>query len=300
MAEAHSALGIWHHFRGDCVSARFHLEAASIELPPSTRIGTFHFGFDYRNRARIALSRALWLEGLPAQAVIVARETVTEAETFNHPVTLCMALMGAVSVFLWNGELDAAEQLIDRFIDQADHYSLEPHQAVGRGLKGELLVRRGRPDLGIAQLRGALATLHELRHELWTTAFMTAIAEGLAMMGRSTDAIEAICETIAVVERNGDLFAMPELLRIKGEIFMSMREPETSKAEACFEASLDLAARQGALAWELRTATSLAHLCAGEGLRDKAKMVLAPVYDRFKGFSNADLLAARHLLNQLS
>jgi len=32
-------------------------------------------------------------------------------------------------------------------------------------------------------------------------------------MGRSSDAIEAIDQTIVVVERNGDLFAMPELLR---------------------------------------------------------------------------------------
>jgi hypothetical protein len=275
--------------------------AASTELPVSTRIDTFHFGFDYRNRARIALARAHWLEGFPEQAVAVARETVAEAEAFKHPVTLCIALIWAVSVFLWDGDFDNAEAHIDRFIDQADRYSLAPYQAVGRGVKGELLVRRGKPELGIAQLHGALETLHDLRYELLTTAFMTAIAEGLAMMGRSSDAIEAIGQTIAVVERNGDLFAMPELLRVKGAIFMSTREPETSKAETCFQASLDWAARQGALAWELRTATSLAQLRARQGLRDDAKTVLAPVYDRFtEGFGNADLAAARRLLNQLN
>ena len=301
IAEAHSALGISRHLEGNCGSARLHLEAASIELPTSVRIDTFHFGFDYRNRARIALARALWLEGFPEQAIAVARETVAEAETFDHPVTLCISLIWAVAVFLWNGDLDSAEQHIDRFIDQADRYSLAPYQAVGRGVKGELLVRRGKPDLGTAQLLRALETLHGLRYELLTTAFMTAIAEGLALMGRLGEAIEAVGQTIAIVERNGDLFAMPELLRVKGAILMSMREPEMSKAESCFEASLDLAARQGALAWELRTATSLAHLCAGQGLRDKAKMVLAPVYDRFtEGFGNADLLAARRLLNQLN
>jgi tetratricopeptide (TPR) repeat protein len=300
IAEAHSALGISRHLEGDCAGARLHLEAASVELAASTRIDTFHFGFDYRNRARIALARVLWLEGFSEQAVTVARETVAEAETFNHPVTLCIALIWAVSVFLWNGDLDGAEEYIDRFIDQADRYSLAPYQAVGRGVKGELLVRRGEPCPGVAQLHRALETLHELRYELLTTDFMTAIAEGISLMGRSSEAIEAIDQTIAVVKRNGDLFAMPELLRVKGAIFMSTGAPEISRAEACFEASLDWAARQGALAWELRTAIDIARLRVGQGRRDEARMVLAPAYDRFtEGFGNPDLTAARRLLNEL-
>jgi len=96
-------------------------------------------------------------------------------------------------------------------------------------------------------------------------------------MGRSSDAIEAIDQTIVVVERNGDLFAMPELLRVKGAIFVSMREPEMSKAEVCLLGSLDWAARQGALAWELRTATTLARLRTGQGRRDEDRRVLVPV-----------------------
>jgi predicted ATPase len=143
--------------------------------------------------------------------------------------------------------------------------------------------------------------LHVLRYELLTTAFMTAIAEGLAMMGRFDEAIRAIDETIAVVERNGDLFTMPELLRIKGSIFFSAQRFAPLEAEACFLTSLDLAARQSALAWELRTATSLALLRAGQGRRDEAREVLAPVYARFtEGLDNADLTAARNLLDDLN
>jgi predicted ATPase len=300
IAEAHSALGISCHLEGSGARARFHLEAATAELPASNRINTFHFGFDYRNRARIALARTLWLEGLSDQALIVARETVAEAETFDHPVTLCIALIWAVSVFMWNGDLDAGEAHIDRFIEQAERYSLAPYQAVGRGVKGELLVRRGQPESGIAELRAALETLHSLRYELLTTAFSTTIAEGLAMMGRFDGAIEAIDETIALVERNGDLFMMPELLRVKAAILISVPEPEPSKAEQCFLDSLDLAGRQGALAWQLRTATSLAHLRSKQGRPDEARDVLTPIHARFtEGFDNTDLKAAARLLREL-
>jgi predicted ATPase/DNA-binding winged helix-turn-helix (wHTH) protein len=297
IAEAHSALGISHHLEGNGARARFYLEAATVELPASSRINTFHFGFDYRNRARIALARALWLEGLSDQALIVARETVAEAD---HPVTLCIALIWAVSVFMWNGDLDAGEAHIDRFIEQADRYSLAPYQAVGRGVKGELLVRRGEPESGIAVLRAALETLHSLRYELLTTAFSAAIAEGQAMMGRFDGALEAIDETIALVERNGDLFMMPELLRVKATILISAPEPESSKAEQCLLDSLDLADRQGGLAWQLRTATSLAHLRSGQGRPDEARDLLTPIYARFtEGFDNADLKAAARLLREL-
>jgi predicted ATPase/DNA-binding winged helix-turn-helix (wHTH) protein len=300
IAEAHSALGISRHLEGSGASARFHLEAATGQLPASQRINTFHFGFDYRNRARITLARVLWLEGLPDQALAVARETVAEAETFDHPVTLCIALIWAVQVFLWNGDLDVGEAHIDRFIEQADRYSLAPYQAVGRGVKGELLVRRGQPEAGIAELRAALETLRPLRHALLTNSFSTTIAEGLAMMGRFDAARGTIDEVIALVGRRGDLFAMPELLRVKGTILLSAPEPESSRAEQCFLDSLELAGRQGALAWQLRTATSLAAWHVAQGRNNEARGVLAPIHGRFtEGFDNTDLNAAARLLRQL-
>src|ERR1700678_2523942 len=137
VAEAHSALGISCHLDGRIISARMHLKAAIAKVPDSQRINTFHFGFDYRNRARIALARNLWLEGRAASAVTVARRTVREAETVDHPVTLCIALIWAVSVHLWIGDLDSAEECIDRLIVQANRHSLAPYQAAGEGVKGE-------------------------------------------------------------------------------------------------------------------------------------------------------------------
>ena len=73
-----------------------------------------------------------------------------------------------------------------------------------------------------------------------------------------------------------------------------------SEAEYWFSRSLDLAREQSALAWELRTATSLAHLWARQGGGDEATRVLRPVYDRFtEGFDTLDLRAAKRLLDDL-
>jgi predicted ATPase/DNA-binding winged helix-turn-helix (wHTH) protein len=301
IAEAHSALGISRHLEGDHVRAHAHLEAALVQLAASQRIGSFHFGFDYRNRARIAFARTLWLEGYPDQAAMVARQTVEEAETFDHPVTLCIALIWAVSVFIWEGDLAAADEYIDRFIAEADKHSLRPYQAVGRGVKGELSVRRGKAEVGIPLLRDALDTLHAHRYELLTTAFNSALAEGLAMAGRSDQALATIDETITLVERNGDLFAMPELQRIKGAILTTSPDPDFSLAERCFLQSLELAKRQSALAWQLRTATSLARLWLTQNRHDQARALLTPLYARFtEGFESSDLKVAKALLDKLA
>jgi predicted ATPase/DNA-binding winged helix-turn-helix (wHTH) protein len=297
LAEAHSALGISYHLEGNNVGAHSHLKAASAEFPFSKRINTFHFGFDYRNRARIALARTLWLEGYPDKAVRVANETIREADVVNHPVTLCIALIWAVSVFVWIGDLDNAERHVEKFRSVADRHSLAPYQAGALGVRGELLIKRGNAEAGIALLRTSLETLHSLRYELLTTTLSSALAEGLEITGELQSSLQVIDETIDSVGRNGDSFYMPELLRIKGCILAASK---ATRVEEYFIRSLEMAARQSALGWELRTATSLAKFWAGQDRRSEARALLASVHERFtEGFETADYQAAEHLLMEL-
>jgi predicted ATPase len=167
-------------------------------------------------------------------------------------------------------------------------------------VKGELSVKGGEAEAGIPLLRGALEALHALRYELLTTTFNSALAEGLAMAGRSDQALATIDEVITLVERNGDMFMMPELQRIKADILTTLANPDFPSAEDYLLRSLELAGRQSALAWELRTATSLARLWLMQDRFDEALDVLAPVVGRFaEGFESSDLKAAKELLDKL-
>jgi predicted ATPase/DNA-binding winged helix-turn-helix (wHTH) protein len=133
IAVSQSLLGVSLHLAGDHLSARTELEAA-ITCPERHRTTTV-YGFDHHNRACITLARTLWLQGDPAKAAELARQTVDEAAQMDHPVTLCIALIWAVSVFLWSGDLESAEKNIDRFTAHAQSRSMEPYLAVGRGAK---------------------------------------------------------------------------------------------------------------------------------------------------------------------
>ena len=109
--------------------------------------------------------------------------------------------------------------------------------------------------------------------------------------------------TIALaIETVGDntSFHVPEMLRIKGEILAGQASPDLAGAEAAFQLSLDLARRQTALSWQLRTTISLARLRRGQGLHKEADDLLRPLYGRFtEGFETTDLKAARALLAEL-
>jgi predicted ATPase len=87
-------------------------------------------------------------------------------------------------------------------------------------------------------------------------------------------------------------------MRIKGEILAS--GSRSCEAETWFSRSMDLAREQSALAWELRAATSFAHLRARQGRCGEASRVLRSVYVRFtEGFGTPDLKAAKRLLDEL-
>src|SRR6202044_2487399 len=99
--------------------------------------------------------------------------------------------------------------------------------------------------------------LRQARYEL-LPAFNVALVQGLAALGRVADGMTLIDEAIGSVQVNGDLAHLPELLRAKGGLLLSMPQTGSDAAESCFMQSLDLSRSQGALAWELRAAMDLA------------------------------------------
>jgi predicted ATPase len=90
-------------------------------------------------------------------------------------------------------------------------------------------------------------------------------------------------------------------LRIKGELVLMLAPRDAAVvAEDYFQQSLELARRQGALAWELRVAMSLARLRHRQRKTSEAGKLLAAVYGRFtEGFDTTDLVAAKALLKTL-
>ena len=86
-----------------------------------------------------------------------------------------------------------------------------------------------------------------------------------------------------------------EILRVRAEGM-----GDSPSAEALLLEALGLAHQQGALAWELRCATSLAQRWHKQGREQAGRDLLGSVYARFsEGFATQDLVRARRLLGEL-
>jgi predicted ATPase/DNA-binding winged helix-turn-helix (wHTH) protein len=292
------------HFLGKQSSARQHIEQMLARyIAPVRRSHAVRFQFDQRVTARITLARVLWLQGFANQALRCVEINVGDALSINHRLSLCNALaQAACPVALLAGDLVAAERYTKMLLDQTASDELDIWRAYGRCFEGELHVTRGNLAAGLQQLRAGIDELRRARFVQYLTTFLGALAEGLAVAGDARLAKATIDEAIVRSEQSEERWCSPELLRIKGVVVLQRGADDAAvKAEEDFRDSIELARTQEALAWELRTTTSLARLRRDQGRIDQAYELLSSVYSRFnEGHETNDLRVAKSLLDELS
>src|SRR3546814_590522 len=162
-------MGMSLHLGGDLRAARVELESALRLASRSKGITTAYLGFDSVVLAGSILARTLWLQGCPAQAAERAYMAVEDAAGMDNALTLSVVLNWAVSVFLWTGDLERAEEHIDWILSRAELHSFGPYLMIGRGFKGEVAIRRGDANGGVESLVEGLKALHAAPYELLTT-----------------------------------------------------------------------------------------------------------------------------------
>jgi predicted ATPase len=290
------------HFLGDQISARRHLERVL------THYARIYHGRDVLRlqdiirfqivghvSARVILARVLWLQGFSDQAVRTAEMSIEEAKATNHAVSLCYALAAAACpIALWVGNLSTAAHYTGMLVDSSRKHDLPLWSAYGSRFQQAIVLMGGDIVVGAQLLDTSLDEVAQFdlgfRSTLMAEALGQAgrIAEGLALVEAGIEQFEANCYT-------------PELVRLKGELSLLHGRPGAAgSTEIHFRQALDGAREHGALSWELRAATSLARLLRNQGRPADATACLQPIYDRFtEGFSTADLIAAKQLLDDL-
>jgi predicted ATPase/DNA-binding winged helix-turn-helix (wHTH) protein len=298
-------IGVSHHNLGDQQRARRYIERALAEPAAPGRERQFiRLQLDPQVTARVHLARILWLQGFPDRAMREAEHSVNDARATEHAISFSYALhRAACPVALWNGDLAAAGHYADMLLDHAKRHALVHWQLYGWGYQGAVAIRRGDVATGLRLLRSCYEELGETG--ITAPRFMrfaaVDMAEGLAKTGQIADAFDAIDDAIARAERTEELWQLPELLRVKGElVLLQGGAPQAAAAENYFQRALDWARRQGASSWELRAAASLARLLRDQGRFAEAVALLQPVYDCFtEGFDTVDLKVAKALLDAL-
>jgi predicted ATPase/DNA-binding winged helix-turn-helix (wHTH) protein len=293
IAGAKALLGVSYHLVGNQTEAQIQLDEGLLGDAALRTTQPSHFA--YSRTPQIPLARVLWLRGFPDRAIECVRP-LTGAAAPADVVMHCIALCWSASVFGWVGDWPAVESMASRLATHAGIHGLAPYQAVAEGFRAQTMIARGELKSGVELLRTSLPRLHADRYELYASAFVAELSQGLAGLGQLLEALKVLRETMARIEPEGGSFDMPELLRLRGEL--EARGGDLAAAEASFAASVALAEEQGALSWRLRTEMSLARLRRQQGLV-QLPGVLAETYARFsEGFETADLKEARRMLDE--
>jgi len=290
------------HFLGDQPGARLHLERMLASyVAPVQRSHAARFQFHQRVSARMTLARVLWLQGFPDQALSCAKANIEDAVAINHTLSLCNALANsACPVALLVGDLAAAEHYTKMLLNLTARDAFDIWRAFGGCFEGDLYVRRGNLAAGLQQLKAGIDELRRARFSQYLTTFLGRLAEGQATAGDAMQATATINEAIRRNEDSEERWCTPELLRIRGAVVLQT-ETDAAMAEGDFLESIRLARDQEAVAWELRSSTSLGRLWLEQGRSSEAYELVSAVYSRFReGYQTDDLRAANNLLGELS
>jgi predicted ATPase/DNA-binding winged helix-turn-helix (wHTH) protein len=297
-------IGIALHILGDQASARRHIEPlVGADFAIGRRSNILRYQYDQRVVTHCHYAKILWLQGCADQAMRIAEGIVEYARAGDHVLSLLYALVQATCVIaVYCGDLARADRSVQRVGELAVKHGLEGWRLWGQLFEGVLLVKRGESVAGSRLLGAALRAFPEGALYLNRNLFVE-LAEGLAAAGQVAEGLRVVDDALAWVERTEEAWCLAELLRAKGELLLRQGERAVAAdahAERCLRQALDVARRQDALSWELRTATSLARLRSRQGRIIEARTLLAPVYRRFtEGFGTADLVAAKALLASL-
>jgi DNA-binding SARP family transcriptional activator/predicted ATPase len=301
-AVGHWNVGLVLFALGEYVQSRDHLKPLIDLYEPDQH----HQEFVYLRGVDAGLSGlaydacCLYALGFPEQAANRSQQAIALTRRFNHQFTLADVLCYA-GCQVSRMQRDAHDLLkyADELIGLAQANCFSGWLAAGNIAKGEALIMLGRILDGLPLLEEGLASFQILGTYLHLPGYHSTQALAYAYMGDTQKGSRLIAQAFELLERSGERLWEAELYRVRAELHLMQSEED--QAESDLRQSLDVAHRQNARSWELRTAIDLASLWQKQGRLDEAGRLLSELYDCFtEGFETPDLRKAHALLAALS
>jgi DNA-binding response OmpR family regulator/class 3 adenylate cyclase/predicted ATPase len=299
---AHRLVGTTYVQMGEFAAGLRHLKLARELYNSESHVGYHQFGQDIGASVLCYLSWALWHLGYVDQASEVASEAMKLAEGLSHPHTLVFTICHARGFMdLFRRHCEDASSYVKRAISICNENGFLHWVNCSVILDGWAAVNRGQLDRGMEEIRKGVDGWQKIGARLWMPMFLTLEAEAYVKAGRDESALRAVEQALVACEHTGERWAIAEVLRVKARILLSIGNGKNYREiEAILLNSLEIAQRQQARCWQLRTSCDLVRLWQQEGRNAKALKLLQSVYDQFtEGFDTPDLRDSQALLRAL-
>jgi len=295
---AHQLMGMSLFHQGQFIAARTHLETAALEYTACLQavdVPKRWSGADPRIPGIAVpswIAVTLCLLGRYGEARVQCELALTEARRSRRLHWLAFAL--GANGWLYQLLREDAERLIDELALVSKEQGFPYWAAMATLFRAAAAARCGEQ----AQARALFQEGVTAHRALGVASMMPSWAAQVALVLAPDDAEVLLAEQLYRIEATDERWCEAEVRRVRGEV--AWRRGDLVAAQAHLTEALALARRQQARHWELRTATTLAHLWCDQGQRREARDLLAPVHGWFTdALDTPDLKAAKVLLDTL-
>jgi predicted ATPase len=295
----HRLIGTTYLTMGELAAGLRHLKKAwALYDSEHHAVFGYQYGQDIGASTLCYLSWALWHLGYVEQASRAATEAMALAEKASHPHTLAYTTCHARGFMdLFRRRHEDTRAYAGLVISICNENGFLHWANCGAIFNGWAAVCGNQVDRGIELLQEGLSAWQSGGARLWMPMFQMLQAQAYAKAGRSETALKAIEQAISACESSGERWAIAEVLRTRASLLARAGDGKRAEAEAVLLDSLDIAQRQEARSWTLRTACDLSRLWQRQGRNGTALKLLQSVFDEFtEGFDTKDLLEAHKLL----
>jgi class 3 adenylate cyclase/predicted ATPase len=303
LLNATRGLGMILLFMGQVVDARGLTERAVEAFAVSSdaeQLAARAAGQDAGVAGLSLMSWALWVLGHIDMAGARMAAALQRADAVGHPHTQAYACYYASILHALRGEPAIAHRHAERCLTLSEQHGFWHWHGLSRAIRGICTTMLDASSKTLEDVRGALDQYRGAGFQLGITALDVLLCPALLLRHQPDAALEVIERGLSTASHNSERLFEAELYRLKARALLVRGAPDAAThAQSFLDQALATARNQHARSLELRAAKDLAALWIGQGRRDEALELLAPVHAWFtEGFDTQDFKEAKALLDQ--
>jgi predicted ATPase len=257
MIGACSAVGVTHYYLGDFEIARQYTTRA-LQIWRSSGVRFSFQEVDAQPVGCLSHHAILqWHFGeIPTCRATIA-EAISLAKELNDMHGLAVALSFAARLAYYERSATEVERLASDLIELSTRHSFAHWLAIGEVFRGWARSASGGPAEGLSWIEDGIEDYRATGSIAWMAYFLTLKAEALHLADRTSDALKAITEAEAIVERSGRRYMSAELHWFSG-VFLAAFGADEGEIEASFQAAIRIANEQKSVSLEKRAEATYA------------------------------------------
>src|SRR5262245_18825453 len=273
----HRVLGMSLFMIGELSAAQRELkDAIALYDPPRHAPLALIFSHDFKATAQVYLALASVLVGDIEDGLSQGREALAHAERLRHPHSVCYVLSFLTAAYLAAGMSLVAHPLAERVIALSGEYGFPQWLCAGHQLRGWARTDMGEAASGLDDVRASIRAMESTGTLVWIQFGQYQLARVLSKIGQAEEALRLVDRILAEIRLTTGRWYEAEVHRLRGDLLLSGGAPSRD-VEACYEAAIATALRQGARLLQLRATNALGELWQAQGRAAELHGRLAPL-----------------------